>query len=55
MEALSFQAEIKQVSTKKLASLDMEHRVVFASNDPAIASLALVDGDTMVKVTVELV
>lgn len=54
-EGITFTAEIKQVTSKKTASLDVEYRVVFASDDPTVNTLGLVDGDTMVQVSVRLV
>lgn len=51
---IEFVAEIKQVSTKKTASLDLEHRVVLASDDPLVNTLGLVDADSLVNVRVEV-
>lgn len=51
---IEFVAEIKQVSTKKTASLDMEYRVVLASNDPLVNTLGLVDADSLVNCRVEV-
>lgn len=51
-DSLSFLAEIKQVSAKKTASLDLEYRVVFSSDDPVVNSLGLVSADQLVRVTV---
>jgi len=51
---IEFVAEIKQVTTKKTASLDLEHRVVLASDDPLVNTLGLVDADSTVRVRVEV-
>lgn len=52
---LSFIAEVKQVSSKKTASLDVEHRVTFSSEDMTISELSKLSGDQLVKVTVEVI
>ena len=49
---MKFQAEIKEVKSKKLASLDIEYRVVFTTNDPTVLSLGAVDPTTLVTVEV---
>jgi len=51
---LSFIAEIKQVSSKKTASLDIEYRLVLASDDPMVNTLGLIGADSLVRVTVEV-
>jgi hypothetical protein len=52
---IEFVAEIKQVTSKKTASLDMEYRVVLASDDELVNTLGLVNADSLVKVRVEVV
>jgi hypothetical protein len=52
---IEFVAEIKQVTSKKTASLDMEYRVVLASDDELVNTLGLVDADRLVKCRVEVV
>lgn len=52
--AIEFDAEIKQVSSKKTASLDLEYRVVLAGDNPVINTLGLVDADSLVRVRVEV-
>lgn len=50
---LSFTAEIKQVNSRKTASLDIEYKIVLVSNDPALMALGMVPADATVKVVVE--
>ena len=52
---IEFVAEIKQVTSKKTASLDMEYRVVLASDDELVNTLGLVGADSLVKCRVEVV
>jgi hypothetical protein len=52
--ALTFPAEVKQVSSKKLASNDVEFRLILDTADPAVLNLGTLDGDQLVDVTVEL-
>ena len=49
---MKFEAEIKEVKSKKLASLDIEYRVVFTTNDPTVLSLGAVSPESMVTVEV---
>jgi hypothetical protein len=51
-KAVTFQAELKQVDTKKLASLDMSHKVVLNTDDKAVLKLAELPPDTMFTVAV---
>ena len=51
---IEFLAEIKQVSAKKTASLDMVYRVILDSDDELVNTLGLVNADSMVKVRVEV-
>lgn len=51
---IEFVAEIKQVTAKKTASLDMEYRVVLASEDELVNTLGLVSADSLVKCRVEV-
>lgn len=53
MSSLKFHAEIKQVSSKTLASLDKEYKVVLVTNDPNVLGLGALDADTLASVTVE--
>lgn len=51
---LEFIAEVKQVSSKKTASLDVEHRVTLASDDMTVSELSKLSGDALVKVSIEV-
>lgn len=55
METLTFEAEIKQVTSKKLANLDVKHRVIFETIESSVVALGILDGDVTVKVSVEVV
>lgn len=55
MKPLTFDAEIKQVTSKKLASLDVAHRVIFETLESSVVALGVLDGDVVVRVTVEVV
>lgn len=50
---VTFPAEVKQVSSKKTASLDLEYRVVLATSDPRVLQLGVLDADVLLDVTVE--
>lgn len=52
---LEFLAEVKKVSSKKLASLDMEYQAVISSSDLNLYQLGTLEADQMIKVTVEVV
>lgn len=54
MSDLNFAAEVKEVSAKKLASLDMQYRVVLYTDNPDVLSLGTVAGDSLVKVGIDL-
>ena len=51
---ITFPAEIKQVQSRKLASLDIEYKVVVATADQAALMLGALNADVMVNITVEL-
>jgi hypothetical protein len=51
--AYTFPAEIKQVSSKKTASLDIIYRVVLETSDPSVMALGIIDADMLVDVSVE--
>ena len=51
--SVKFAAEVKQVSSKKLASLDIEYRVVLTTSDPAVLNLGALDADQLLDVSVE--
>ena len=48
-----FVAEIKQVKSKKTASLDLIYSLILETNDPAVLGLGALNAETLVKVTVE--
>jgi hypothetical protein len=50
---INFPAEIKQVSSKKTASLDIVYRVILETSDPTVMNLGVLDADILVDVTVE--
>ena len=50
---IEFPAEIKKVSSKKLASLDVEYQLTLSTADAAVMNLGLIPGDIMVLVKVE--
>lgn len=50
---LKFSAEIKEVGSKKLASLDIQYRVVLLTDDPAVLNLGVIDPDMLVDVEVK--
>lgn len=49
---MNFTAELKQVSSKKTASLDIVYRVVLETNDPQVLGLGALSAETLVKVEV---
>ena len=51
--SLSFPAEVKEVKSKKLASLDISYRVILETSDPAVLTLGAIDADALVDVSVE--
>lgn len=55
MSKAEFIAEIKETKASKAASGDMVYRLVVVTNDPKLMALSLLDGDTVVKLTVEVV
>lgn len=54
MANLKFTAEVKQVSSKKTASLDLIYRVVLETEDPSILSLGTLPADQLVNVEVSV-
>lgn len=51
---VEFPAEIKQVSVKKLVSLDKEYRIVLSTADQTCMLLDSFDTDVLVNVVVSL-
>lgn len=54
MNELNFTAEVKKVEAKKLASLDIAYQVVLYTDDPSVLALGALQGDTMLKVSMEV-
>lgn len=52
MPKLSFIAEVKSVSSRKTASLDMEYKVTLVTNNPELLSLGTLNADQLVNVEV---
>ena len=53
-KTITFDAEVKKVSSKKLASLDMEFQIVLSSQDENMYALGLIDANKIITVTVEV-
>lgn len=53
-DTLKFQAEIKKVEAKKLASLDVAYTVTLYTDNPNVLSLGTLDGDTLINVEVNV-
>lgn len=51
---LSFPAEVKEVKSKKMASLDISYRVVLETSDPMVLNLGALDADVMLNVAMEI-
>jgi hypothetical protein len=51
---LEFDAEIKEVSAKRLASLDTEYRLILLTPDPSVLNLGALDNESLLRVTVEI-
>lgn len=54
MEALKFNAEMKEVKASKLASNDMGARLVLLTDEMTVLSLGMLPADALLKVTVEV-
>lgn len=53
MKPIKFAAEVKEVSSKKTASLDIVYKVVLLTDDPNVMNLGIIAGDVLLDVTVE--
>jgi hypothetical protein len=51
---MDFNAEIKEIKAKKLASLDMSYRIILETSDPAVLALGTIEGDKLVAVTINV-
>jgi hypothetical protein len=49
---MNFQAEIKQIKSRKTASLDLEYTVTLITNNPEVLSLGAISPETLVNVEV---
>lgn len=49
---MKFEAEIKQVSSRKTPSLDIEYKIVFVTNKPEVLSLGALSPESLVTVEV---
>ena len=54
MNELNFTAEVKKVEATKLASLDVAYRVTLVTDDSTVLALGALNGDTMLKVSMEV-
>ena len=54
MKELNLTCEVKKVSSKKTASLDVEYQVVLSTEDSNILKLAELPGDTLIDVVVKV-
>lgn len=48
-----FKAEVKEVKSKKLASLDISYRVILETDDPKVLALATLPADELLTIKVE--
>lgn len=55
MSKFTFNAEVKEVKSRKLASLDVDYKVVLLTDNDQVLDLGRLSGDTMLKITVEIV
>ena len=54
MAELNFVAEVKEVKSRKLASLDVSYRVVIETDNPEVLSLGTLDGDKLINVSIDV-
>ena len=55
MQPFTFDAEVRQVNAKKTASLDVTYKLELMTDDVSVLALGALDGDKMIKVTIEVV
>lgn len=53
MNSFAFRAEIKEVKSRKSSSLDISYKVILSTDDARVLSLGALDGDQLLRVTVE--
>lgn len=51
---IAFPAEVKEVNSKKTASLDVNYKVVLFTSDPTVLNLGALAGDTLLDVKIEV-
>lgn len=49
---MKFDAEVKEVKAKKLASMDMSYRVILETSDPSVLALGAMSPETLVTIEV---
>ncbi len=49
---IQFKAEVKEVTSKKTASLDVGYKVVLYTDDPSVLRLGAMSGDTYFDVAI---
>ena len=54
MDSLNFVAEVKQVKSRKMASLDVVYSVTLETNNPDVLSLGTINGDQTVSVEISV-
>lgn len=54
-QGIEFLAEIKSVNAKKTASLDVTYKLELLTDDVSVLALGALDGDKMIKVSIEVV
>ena len=54
-QGIEFFAEIKSINTKKTASLDVTYKLELMTDDVSVLALGALDGDKMIKVSIEVV
>ena len=54
MKPLEFNAEIKSINAEKTASLDVTYKLELMTDDVSVLALGALDGDKMIKVSIEV-
>ena len=52
---LQFNAEVKEVKAKKMASLDVSYRIILETDDPTVLNLGALASDVMLDVSMRIV
>ena len=53
MDDIQFDAEVRQVKSKKLVSNDIEYSVVLTTSDPRLLQLAMLPSDITISVNIK--